>query len=630
MKPIEKLLSEKNINVSNTESNRSLIPLVQMYYSELITNFKSLNDVQTFDKVVENNEDEDVNKLIQSYHEDLVDKIKSIREIRPLSKVLSKRNIQEDESNKAIMNVVNSYYDGLVNKVIKLKEIKPLDNVRAETLDTNLHSKSCGSILNTIQSYYDGLVDKIQDQYSRDRENLKTTYSQLSDKETDAKACDDFKNEIYNRACRIEDITKRSMDNEVEDFSRNFFDYLLDKVNLQTESEYRAITEMTEENNHNINIKENYEFNDPIYISYEAPEAKTNKKSEIFRQSDSKCSESVEEAKAVAFSFFGELISHLNLESSVSSNEKKQDNLKPYIENNYDRILEEVKSEADKSSVNQAENYLSYLVDKALNINQVVDKVITEPAIENELRVKNQSVIVNTLSNGIDDLSVFEQKKLSAYDDLSNTGRYDFSKRNQSMISSNTERVNTLGENRSKKTFEKNYHPEIQEEESECKIFTPPEKFEQTPQKETEKKISSRGNLMLKSNSSSNNKIYGHNVDNSSGQINPIQRRSFNLKKNPPNTVNSKLNLRIKDATPEKKPSNILRSSSNAMRKMNEKIQESERRVSVDFLESDEEGKKINRKGSKNDIMKKKIPLKNLLETDLCIDDVSIKSGRRK
>merc|ERR1711939_752395 len=98
-----------------------------------------------------------------------------------------------------------------------------------------------------------------------------------------------------------------------------------------------------------------------------------------------------------------------------------------------------VKSEVDKKSVNYAENYLSYLVDKAMDVDQVVDKVITEPSVENEIRDKNKSVIMNTLSNGIDDISVFEQKKLSAYDDLSNTGRYDFSKRNHSVISSNTD-----------------------------------------------------------------------------------------------------------------------------------------------------------------------------------------------
>ena len=62
--------------------------------------------------------------------------------MRPLSKILSKRNIQNNDSNKSLLSVVNSYYDGLVQKVTKLKEIKPIKKIKAETLDTNLHTKS--------------------------------------------------------------------------------------------------------------------------------------------------------------------------------------------------------------------------------------------------------------------------------------------------------------------------------------------------------------------------------------------------------------------------------------------------------------------------------------------------------
>lgn len=266
-----------------------------------------------------------------------------------------------------------------------------------------------------------------------------------------------------------------------------------------------------------------------------------------------------------------------------------------------------------------------------MDVNHVVEAVITEPALESEIRDKNKSVIMNTLSNGIDDISVFEQKKLSAYDDLSNTGRYDISKRNPSVISSNTERVRSCVDAKIKSPEKKNYHPliqeegdsikyhpSIQEESFDSKVMTP--NVSETPKKESDKKVNSRG--MLKKNSISNTNL-SDKLENGSSKR--LIRRSFNLKK-PANASKVNLNLNIKDATPEKKPKNILRSSSNAMRKMNEKVSESERRMSVDFLESDGEG---NKNYSRKDVMKSKLNLKDLSETNLCIDDVAIVSGRK-
>ena len=271
--------------------------------------------------------------------------------MRPLSKILSKRNIQTNDSNKSILSVVNSYYDGLVQKVTKLKEIKPIKKIKAETLDTNLHTKSQSSILNTIHSYYDGLVEKIQDQYSSDKEYIKMTYSSLSNdidltndidvtgnkantgssrtgikantgsSRTDQKICMEFKEEIYNRACKVENLYKKSMDESIEDFSKNFFDYLVDRVNLQTESDCRAITEITEENHQKFDLDIEQQINEPL----DNNDINVSKQSDQVKQSLSNASESIEEAKAVAFSFFGELISNLNFESSRTSLEKKQD-----------------------------------------------------------------------------------------------------------------------------------------------------------------------------------------------------------------------------------------------------------------------------------------------------------------